>query len=729
MFRDDKLQHLSLPGMEPTWNYGSLESQLQTLPYSVPPFFSGSELRLPFQHYNNDYNANQSTNSVNTGQAFQSSGNSQNSYASAPMPPPQYPVRNGQNTSHRTFSQREAQLSPRRRRQGAQADREGAGSPTAEEESGTKRQKLELHGFQQERVGLGGNTGPQSIADISNCCSSCSEGLPCDQEDCCEDDEVLIHCTRENCSQPCRVEPCFYADVPAEPEINASAWESDLWDSQVQDANQHAFTDDRPPIDPYLLSAISQEMQNQHYTANADATQPAGPGLPTPYSTGSLPSPTYQEQCQTPTGFDSMLSGTGGMFPGAFVDASKEDFQPLDNSCRWDQCDQSFSSQDALYNHFHTAHIDPFLQYSCPIPASQCPSIIGSHPLDHLQSYHGWNQNNCPDSSCQEMGPQFCDPSQLHNHFDQQHSIQPQEGLSCKWESCKIVVSDLNQLSEHLTNQHHFHIPVTTDEEIDLSPTSDMKASSEVKAPRVSILPNRAATEGEDPRHTITCKWKTGDNTICGVAKHGKEAAKELQEHVREAHLAQLSSKLGYICQWDGCGRAADPKLKDKGFSQRGKLERHMASHTTYKCCRCSECGMEFSAPQALKQHMHLHTGEKPWECKYCKKRFPQQSAKTIHERTHTGEKPLSCEVCGMTFSESSNLTKHRKTHGKKGIHLCPESDCNKSFHRFDQLKRHLEKHRRAAAKHKSSGVKQEADDDLSSLTTSEFDEKASVSL
>lgn len=589
MFSDDKLQPLSLSGMAPIWNYGSVENQLQTLPYSVPPFFGGSEMRLLFPHHSDNYNQNQRTSSSTAGQHFQSSGFSHGSNISTHMLPPQYPLHNGQNTTNRSFSQHEAQSSPRRRRQGPQPGREAAASPSGVEESGTKRQRLELHGFEQLRAGSGNKTGPDSIADISNCCSSCSEGLPCDQEDCCEEEEILIHCTRENCSQPCRSEPCFYVDIPVEQELNASGWGNDVWNNQAQDASQDTYTDERPPIDPYLLSAISQEMQQQNhqYTTKADMPESAGLDLPTPYLRDALPDPTYHEQCQTPTGFDSVLSGTGGMFPGAFPDASKELFQQLDNSCRWDQCNQSFSSQDALYNHFHTAHIDPFLQYSCPIPSSQCPSIIGSHPLDHLQSYHGWDQNNCPDSSCQELGPQFCDPSQLHNHFDQQHSIQPQEGLLCRWESCKTVVSDLNHLSEHLTNQHHFHIPVTTEEEIDLSPALDAKASLEVKAPQTSVLPNRAATGGDDPRHTIICKWKTGNSTVCGVAKHGKEAAKELQEHVKEAHLAQLSSKSGYICQWDTCNRAADPKLKDKGFSQRGKLERHMASHTTCEYCHC----------------------------------------------------------------------------------------------------------------------------------------------
>jgi hypothetical protein len=217
------------------------------------------------------------------------------------------------------------------------------------------------------------------------------------------------------------------------------------------------------------------------------------------------------------------------------------------------------------------------------------------------------------------------------------------------------------------------------------------------------------------------CQWSGEGGILCGKACL---SAPELQAHIKECHLAALDKKTGYKCCWEGCKRAEKRAEVGGalGFTQRGKLERHMQSHTNCKfslssiattnltsldkCCQCEICGVEFSAEQALTQHMNArHTGKKPFECKYCGKRFPQQSAKSvlffnpcrpstltflaIHERTHTGERPLSCHICHKSFPESSNMSKHMKTHGEIGEFACNFPGCNKSYVRKNALKNH----------------------------------------
>ncbi|ORY66366.1 uncharacterized protein BCR38DRAFT_340414 [Pseudomassariella vexata] len=201
-----------------------------------------------------------------------------------------------------------------------------------------------------------------------------------------------------------------------------------------------------------------------------------------------------------------------------------------------------------------------------------------------------------------------------------------------------------------------------------------------------------------DQQHT--CRWIVSDEG----AKHEHLCSRsfstpiDLDKHLREDHLAHMSSKTKYKCLWKGCVR------KDhQEFASRNKLRRHLSTHTSYKPFECKQCGEGFSAQQALDQHIRIHTGDKPYVCDVegCDKAFKQKSALTMHKRTHTGEKPLVCEYCGKRFCESSNLSKHRKIHNPVYKHKCTEPGCGKEFIRLDQLRRHTEKHERQRKKTK----------------------------
>ncbi|KAI1176724.1 hypothetical protein F4777DRAFT_239184 [Nemania sp. FL0916] len=198
------------------------------------------------------------------------------------------------------------------------------------------------------------------------------------------------------------------------------------------------------------------------------------------------------------------------------------------------------------------------------------------------------------------------------------------------------------------------------------------------------------------------CQWITNNDMrpnekmICGAEFTN---TKDLHEHICGSHVEKLTSQSGFTCLWDGCSR-------DRPFSMRGKLRRHISTHSVYKPFNCDICNTGFSGLQALQQHERIHTGQKPFECPVpgCGKAFKQKSALKMHERTHTGEKPLKCEYCGRTFPESSNLSKHRKTHLAKGNnYICSDivkgTPCGKSFRRLDQLRRHRQTHLKAEKK------------------------------
>ncbi|KAI0535730.1 hypothetical protein GGR58DRAFT_515107 [Xylaria digitata] len=194
------------------------------------------------------------------------------------------------------------------------------------------------------------------------------------------------------------------------------------------------------------------------------------------------------------------------------------------------------------------------------------------------------------------------------------------------------------------------------------------------------------------------CQWTTDSNTpegerpICGAEFTN---TKDFHNHLCEFHIDKLSSQTGFACLWAECSRK-----QDRPFVTRGKLRRHISTHSVYKPYTCSICQQGFSGQQALQQHERIHTGDKPFKCTVegCTMAFKQKSALTMHSRVHTGEKPLQCEFCGKAFPESSNLSKHRKIHLQKtNKYICEEivkgEPCGRAFRRLDQLRRHRQTH------------------------------------
>jgi hypothetical protein len=289
-----------------------------------------------------------------------------------------------------------------------------------------------------------------------------------------------------------------------------------------------------------------------------------GRGLPTPQFTGSSSHPS------DPNASAPIVSGTGAMFDTAGWVGSTFDDSTFGNgtfNCAWAECQLPFSTQEEWSYHLHQAHVDPQMTFDCPLQSDTCPSNLSSHPLDHLQTAHGfdfsYNNYSCPASACLE-DEIFCNPAMLHNHFDQAHATPATGSLFCQWKACNSTFTDQRDLLHHLMEDHQLVYPTK-------APSVGYGSNQPEPAQYPTAIPDEELSEDENG---CSCQWHF-DSGLCGVVC---ENPKALQDHITEQHLKSLNKSTGYYCQWANCNRE---KFGDKaGFSQRGKLIRHMQTHT-----------------------------------------------------------------------------------------------------------------------------------------------------
>jgi hypothetical protein len=189
---------------------------------------------------------------------------------------------------------------------------------------------------------------------------------------------------------------------------------------------------------------------------------------------------------------------------------------------------------------------------------------------------------SCPAPDC-DPAETYCDPSLLHNHFDYVHATPTKGTLQCRVDSCNTGFADPGQLSCHLNDVHKLPVSLPSNQDIDLTIPPTVSKNTFIE--RQSNLPNNDSISSIQPGKGVpdqalahTCKWIHSFG-VCGRVCNSEA---ELQTHVTNEHLNSLDKGTGYNCHWQGCGRHTKRGEKS-GFSQRGKLERHMATHTGCK--------------------------------------------------------------------------------------------------------------------------------------------------
>lgn len=217
--------------------------------------------------------------------------------------------------------------------------------------------------------------------------------------------------------------------------------------------------------------------------------------------------------------------------------------------CLWeDSCEETFFDNVTLHDHIWAAHIGADIDSSngngkrCLWDGCGQESSGPIGLLDHVKISHAPLpvKHVCMWADCNAI---LNSEEGLQKHIDRAHLT---SGNQCQWDACDKLAPTEVDLEKHV----HSHLATHSDMELD-----------------------PVAPEGDK-----TCEWQEDDghrNIIrCGL---DFPTSTELQQHAKDDHIAVLRKKTGYFCHWAGCTR------RDKPFSQKGKVERHLQTHTGCK--------------------------------------------------------------------------------------------------------------------------------------------------
>lgn len=305
--------------------------------------------------------------------------------------------------------------------------------------------------------------------------------------------------------------------------------------------------------------------------------------------------------------------------PGQLSDNQEN---PFSFQCPWLDCSLIIENGEQWNQHFHQEHIDPQMIYSCPFKSESCPVTMSANPMAHLETHHGYDFSlnevgyRCPSESCRQ-GMKYFNQTSFHDHLDHFHANPSSGQLQCRLWACGNWFDDSSKLISHAMQNHTIPVwnttvdtmssptePVPPKPQLESQPQnaqnsldnmSDeaLQATKEIFNHQLSLKLQEKGIQysatcpaskkknwPEVEKHSLhKCLWKDLEGIICGISF---DSENDLQNHIKESHLEILDNKTGYYCCWDKCTREIRLGAK-AGFSQRGKLERHMTTHSNCK--------------------------------------------------------------------------------------------------------------------------------------------------
>ena len=107
----------------------------------------------------------------------------------------------------------------------------------------------------------------------------------------------------------------------------------------------------------------------------------------------------------------------------------------------------------------------------------------------------------------------------------------------------------------------------------------------------------------------------------------------------------------------------------------------------------CEMCGKIFTKAVNLEQHIAVvHTKTLQFKCDQCSKTYSSRQPLNIHRRNHTHTiRDIQCDKCPMAFNTKEKLHQHFvNVHKKVKPIVCAFKDCEKSFKKKANFRRHL---------------------------------------